>query len=417
MFGAAQPVGSNPKVSDLPQDLRQRIFELDNFISDQQRRCEAVQELCKDWPSKLAPIKEQGEQIQQKSKACKMLQERTLYSIRSVKDEVNDTLKNAEQAARLWERLSHSDSLHPVAVSPSPFLVSTDQSFESRLHLYRQQISELQQLLSIYANQDAHSQLSPHVLEEILKSQYESFILLSSQVANLHEQENDIKDMFRTVCRSDALEAADEEEKQVAQSMNAPTTSLSNFITGANMAAPQAAPAAPSPFGGQNLGGPTFSGGSFGAASLFPSSSSSMSSSSMFNAQRPGGSMFGAPGGGMFGASSSSMFGGSSSSSGMFGAPSSSMFGAPSSGSSFASSSFGAMPSSSGGMFAAASSSSAFPSAFSMSTPGFGQPSSFGTPSAAGSMFATPGAPMGAGMLQTPMAPLQGQKGKKKSGR
>eukprot|EP00126_Sphaerothecum_destruens_P015425 Sdes_comp9429_c0_seq1m891 len=109
-------------------------------------------------------------------------------SVAKLKKLVSSDLKHAEASLRVSNRVKNPN-LSNLHVDNSSFLEYIQElvfSFEERMLLYRQQISELEAHIdSIFSS---NMKLSPEGLSNIMHSQYESFVSLATQVALVHDE-------------------------------------------------------------------------------------------------------------------------------------------------------------------------------------------------------------------------------------
>jgi len=282
-MGGSNPGGSfdaKTQFEKLDQPTQKKLQELEVFIAGQKNH----QELVKEALNSEEHVGDTNGLMQDLSALYHDLRQE-ITSVNAFHEVVRNEVKQAEIAKRVADTnpadFAHGTHMHKIYL-PSEYHWLKLREFEQKMEQLSNQIRELEEF---WEGANA-SQISPKILQAIMKAQHDSVVSITAEVANSHSMADQIREMYK-----ERLRARGEDVTQIFQPRKPKSLPL-----------PQ--PAAVNPnvqqFGGQNgttgIGGfPTQSAPSAGGFQL-GSSGGGLQSSAV------GGFQLGASGGG-FGAS------------------------------------------------------------------------------------------------------------------
>ncbi|KAL6076112.1 Nucleoporin p58/p45 [Balamuthia mandrillaris] len=179
--------------ADLPANMKQELIKIQTYIVQENSISE---EIAQHSPELISKAVEEIHILQEKLKTLENTLQSDKHTINVLRKEVGNELKNAELAVRTMERLTPGaapSTLHQQFHLPSRYFWEVANSFEKRMHYYRQTIDEIEHYLS---SSSGHRTYTPQTLQEIMRNQYAFFMAISARLASLHNQVAQHKERF-----------------------------------------------------------------------------------------------------------------------------------------------------------------------------------------------------------------------------
>ncbi|EGF80288.1 hypothetical protein BATDEDRAFT_88993 [Batrachochytrium dendrobatidis JAM81] len=175
------------KYSEVPENVRQKIDEIERFIQQQIHASDSIGISTTDGST--ASVSDEAVSIMQRLVGARNLIERDSHVFENLKKQVSQEHRNIDLASRFIERAQNGvqakfSSPHQDAYSN--YFTTFANDLEQRMQIYRQNIEEIE--LNVRNLMISPTKCTPQVIQDIIRDQYQGFVTIAGRVAQLHDQ-------------------------------------------------------------------------------------------------------------------------------------------------------------------------------------------------------------------------------------
>ncbi|KAI8824495.1 uncharacterized protein EV422DRAFT_322479 [Fimicolochytrium jonesii] len=181
----AGPVTLKTKYSEIPEDIRKQVDEVENFIQQQIRTAESV--AVNTTSDLVNEITAEVKQLSQKVAGLNNMLERDKFAIERLRQQVGRELRSSDLVSRFIERYrsgSHHSTAPPKHDAYMSYFLDFADTLEQRMQQYRHTIQELEMSIKALSQEKTYS---PAVLVEIMRDQDDSLLAVASKIAAVHD--------------------------------------------------------------------------------------------------------------------------------------------------------------------------------------------------------------------------------------
>ncbi|KAL2914043.1 hypothetical protein HK105_206488 [Polyrhizophydium stewartii] len=196
----AQQITAKTKYADLPDNVRQKIDEIEKFIQQQIHISDSIGNSTMDEP--IAAVSEEVQVIMQRLVGVRNLLQRDQHVMDELKKQVNQELRNTDLASRYIDRAQNAGQSKfpaPQQDAYASYFNTFANDLERRMQMYRQNIEEIE--LNVRNMMVSPGRYTPQVIQEIIRNQYEAFIRVASKSAHMHDEIERERAKFEKFCQ------------------------------------------------------------------------------------------------------------------------------------------------------------------------------------------------------------------------
>ncbi|KAJ3121229.1 hypothetical protein HK098_003889 [Nowakowskiella sp. JEL0407] len=185
---AATEITNTTKYSQLPENVRKQIDEIEKYIQDQIHILEWITGNQPD--SYISETTKETNQLQVKMKGLRNLLERDGTAINDLKRQIDHFARINDTASRYIERYKispYNNKLVSGSDITENFFLYVASGLEERIQQYKQNIDELERHITSCTQAQQSQIFSPQVIHDVMKTQHESLLMIASKVAANHD--------------------------------------------------------------------------------------------------------------------------------------------------------------------------------------------------------------------------------------